>query len=284
MVQRAIRRWRGVILTWCSGSLVAMALATGAPGEEAFDDAPSRESRLASYTDLFAHYPEPVRAAYQAVLAQGRYTWSWTTAVVGRRERSVVRWDPSAPPGERFLLLEKDGRPATERERREFGRESERETRQSLRRRDEVVARNRALLAALQFEPIASEGDQVRYALRVGDFADDSFGLRDRIALRVLRAVSGEVVVDLRRPGFVELRLTLPERISPFPAVAIDELSFELRGRDDALAGTWLPEHVRFRLRGQYLLLGRLHEDTTVEIRDYRWIAQWNPPGLTGSP
>lgn len=281
MIVRAIRLWLAPILGWLAvGPLVAWASAD----QSALDESPSRESRLSTYADLFARYPEPVRAAFEAVLAQGRYTWSWTTAVTGRRERSVVRWDPTAPAGERFVLLEKEGRAPTERERREFGRESERETQQSARRREEIVARNRALLAALRLEPLGREGDHWRYALHVGELDDSAFGLRDRVALRVLRAVTGEVVVDTRNPGFVALQLALPERANPFPSVVIDELVFELRARDDALAGTWLPEHVRFRMRGQYLVLGRFNEDTQIEIRDYRWIAQWPPPGTPRSP
>jgi hypothetical protein len=77
---------------------------------------------------LFAEVPPALEAALQRFRADGPRGWSFTQKTAAGNESLLERYDASKPDFERWTLLEKNGRPATADEQRDY---AEKQTRRS---------------------------------------------------------------------------------------------------------------------------------------------------------
>jgi hypothetical protein len=201
-----------------------------------------------------AEVPAALDAALKTFRADGAPGWSFTQSTVAGDESLVERFDAPRPDFERWSLLEKNGRPATADERRDY---AEKQTRRS---RGGTAPKITDSLDLASTEVIAETAERTTYRCRLkkpeaGDRTADF--LRATLVLHQ----------PTRTIESFELGSTGP--FSPALGIRIQEMKTVMRFSLPTAERPSLLLAVTTHLRGRAFFIKSLDQDMTVTRIDY---------------
>lgn len=222
-------------------SLVALVLCGFAPAGRAAEEA-----------------AKPVALVKEALAAMEKSKvsrWAYTMTSVVDGNKTVEKHDPSAPRGQRWELISKDGKTPTDAERRDYAKK---------RKRDSGTGQfNLKELVDLSSVKVEKE-DPERMTCSIRMKADDDDG---RI---IAEKVQGQLVVRKQTPAIEALELSNNGRIGKRGVFSLSEFKIRMAFAFDANIGELLPASFSMRLRGRALLVKSLNSDTEVTFSDFR--------------
>lgn len=207
-----------------------------------------------AYSSYAAPIPPALEKALSAYQAEGARGWVFTQNTQTRAQKLVERYDPALPEFKRWTLLEKNGRPPTEKELNEYKQMLARRT------RGEAAPNVKDQIRPETCEPLGASDGRARYRfqLKPGDENDRS-------------AAHMAVTFSLHEAtGAIErVELASQRAFSPMFAVKIDEartiITYTLP--DDERPS--LLERIEVRVRGRAFFFKSLDQDMTVTYVDY---------------
>lgn len=233
-------------------------------------DSKTDPGNFANYADILANWPPEIAAAALKLSEQPQEKWAWVYVNVSEDETQEVRWDPSLPTDERSVLINKNGLPATAKEKAAHAKKMK----ENLDRRSSSpavnrLARTRALLESLEFYLVEESALNSTWRVVSREKAFDDLPLRDRIRNRVVAALESRIVVSKSPPGFLEISMKNQGDIRAYFSVHLREVDILLR--NERLPGTdhFFPAELRGKVRGRYLLFGNIDSTWNTTFRDY---------------
>jgi hypothetical protein len=191
--------------------------------------------------------------------------WAFTETTVHNGTETVARYDPSRPEGERWRLLNVDGRPPTDDEREDF---EKRNAVRDERKEDTEDSEERGLSAAIEADSLVfldeSESHAVyRFKPSSGKEEDDD-GMSEHL--------DGELRISKNGPYVQSLEMRSREPFSPAFSVKIKEFSTVMTFAPAGEKGTVLLESVKVRVIGRAMLFKKLDETVETRFSDYRFV------------
>ncbi len=254
----------------CLGQTKAGAKAEAAPAAAQTVDPKTDPNNFANYADILAKWPPEIAAAALTLSERPQEKWSWIYVNVNEDETEEIRWDPSLPPAERSVLLNKNGAPATAKEKAAHAEKMEK----SLNRRSTTpaasrLARTRAWLETLEFHLVEDNALSSTWRVVSRDEDFDDLPVRDRIRNRVLAELKSRIVVSKSPPGFLEISMKNDGDIRAYFSVHLREVDILLRNARVPGTHHFFPIELRGKVRGRYLLLGNIDTAWSTTFRDY---------------
>jgi hypothetical protein len=201
-----------------------------------------------------AAVPPELDAALKNFRSDPPRGWSFTQTTVGEGRSTVERCDGARPEFSRWSLVEKDGRPPTPGELKDYAEA------RSRRSRTGTAPKLTEQLELATLETVSEAGERATYRcrLRRGE-------TRDKTAAH-LRAT-----IVLHRPTqtIESIELGNAEEFSPTLGVSIAELKTLMTYTLPAADRPSLPEKVATRVRGTAFWFKSLDSDMTVTFSDY---------------
>ena len=203
-----------------------------------------------------AAVPPELTEALQHFRAEPPPGWSFSLTTVGEGKSMVERCDAAKAEFDRWSLMQKDGRPPTPDEAREYAESRSRRSRGGT--APNVI--EQLDLATLETIAGTAERTTFRARLKPGDAGDNVAGF--------LRAT-----IVLHKPSrtIESLELMSTGEFSPTFVVKIAEMTTRLTYRPPASDRPSLPDKVETRVRGRAFLFKSLDADLTVTFSDYVW-------------
>jgi hypothetical protein len=185
-------------------------------------------------------------------------TWSYTMTTRSKDGVTIEQHDAAAPAGERWTLVQKDGRAPTRKELAEYQKEkAERAARREKRESDDDEQVDRS---SIKF---VSQDDRV---------ATFQFRVRStgRIESAFTRHILGTLVVNKIGSWAERFELASTQPIRPFPGFNVSEFRLTMSFWRDTQSGEVLFETMESRVRGRALGLKSLDDDRQVRFTDFR--------------
>ena len=200
--------------------------------------------------------PPNFEAALKTFRAEGTKGWSFTQSTTARSQSMVEHYDPSKPEFSRWTLLQVSGRPATDKEVKEY---REKHTRRSSNDTAPDVTQQLDLTTA---ERVSDDNDRISYKFRLKS------GGKDDTSSQYMRAT-----FTLHKPtGTIErVELATTEPFSPMLAVKVQEARTIMMYSIPTAERPTLLEQITVRVRGRAMLVKSLDEDMTVAYSDYTY-------------
>ncbi len=198
--------------------------------------------------------PDEIRDALATFHAEGSRDWSFTQTTRTSKTSLVERYDASKPEFRRWSLVEKDDRPATVAEKKEY---RERLTRRS---RGDTAPNVKDQIDPASAEIVSDDGDYVAYRFRLKPSADD-----DKTAEHMAATFT------LHRPTKTITRVELASiaPFSPMMVVKINEArTVMIYSLPEGDRPTLLQE-VTMRVRGRSFGFRSLDDDMTITYSDH---------------
>jgi hypothetical protein len=202
----------------------------------------------------FAAVPDELATALKSFRADPPPGWSYTLTSVGEGRSMVERCDATKPDFERWSLVEKDGRPPTPTEAREY---AEGRTRRS---RGGTAPKFVEQLDLTTVTKIGESAERITFQCRLKP-GDDG----DKVAA-FLRAT---IVVHRPTQTVETIELGSTGEFSPIFVVRIAEMKTRLTYTSPTADRPTLPARVETHVRGRAFLFKSLDEDMTVTFSDY---------------
>jgi hypothetical protein len=188
--------------------------------------------------------------------AEGAKHWGFTQTTTARKGSLIEQFNPSRPESKRWTLLQKDGRPPTEKEATEY---AEKQTRRSSNDTAPDVTKQLNLSTA---ELVAEDEARIiyRFHLNPGDKNDTT-------------APFLVATFQFHKPTKTIDRIELgnTEPFSPMLVVKIQEARTIIQYTLPTADRPSLLEHITMRVRGRAMLLKSLDEDMTISYSDYHY-------------
>ncbi len=208
-------------------------------------------------TGLSGQVPEVVDRALVAAEAVRLDRWAFTVTRVVDGVTTVERHDPSAPKDTRWVLVERNGRAPSEKERQRYVEERGR-------RGFGGAPGLRDLIEPGSLAVVSDEGGRVICSFRMK--ADDE---EDRL---VADKVRGTLIVR-KDPAAVErLEVVNTGTISKFGVLNLREFLVRVDYRMHPTRPEALPETVVSRIRGRALVVKSLDAEARETYSDFRWV------------
>jgi hypothetical protein len=204
----------------------------------------------------FAAVPAELEAALKEFRAEPPPGWSYTLTSEGDGQSMVEHCDAAKPEFDRWTLVQKNGKPPTADEARDY---RELRTRRS---RGGTAPRLVDQLDLATLETAGSDGEHAtfRCRLRPGDGGDNVAGFL-RATISVNRSTHAIETIELASTG----------EFSPSVVVKIAEMNTRLTYHRPADGRPALPRQVFTRVRGRAFLFKSLDAEMTVTFSDYVW-------------
>lgn len=204
----------------------------------------------------FAAVPAELEAALKQFRAEPPPGWSYTLTSEGEGQSMVEHCDAAKPEYERWTLVQKNGKPPTADEARDY---RELRTRRS---RGGTAPKliDQLDLATLETVGTDSEHATFRCRLKPGDGGDN-----------VASSLRATLVVHRASHAIESIELASMGEFSPSMVVKIAEMNTRMtyhRPQEDRPA---LPRQVLTRVRGRAFLFKSLDAEMTVTFSDYAW-------------
>jgi hypothetical protein len=185
--------------------------------------------------------------------------WSFTLASAGGGQSMVERYDASKPEFDRWSLVQKDGRPPTPDEAREYAES------RSRRSRGGTAPKVIEQLDLATLEKTGEHGERVTFRCRVkpGDDSDNVAGF--------LRAT---IVVHQPSHTIESLQLGSTGEFSPSVVMKISEMATAMTYSLPAAGRPSLPQKVATRVRGRAFFFKSLDAEMTMTFSDYSWVGK----------
>jgi len=200
--------------------------------------------------------PPEIETALKNFRADGAKGWAFTQTTQARSDSLVEHYDPLKPEFIRWTLVQKNGKPPTEKEAREY---QEKHTRRSGNDTAPDVTKQLDLSTAERVQD-DTERSAYRFHLKAGDKDDTS-------------AQYMTAIFTFHKPdnAVEQVELGNTEPFSPMFGVKIQEartvISYSLPNADRPS----LLDHITVKVRGRAMLVRSLDEDMSVMYSDYAY-------------
>ena len=200
--------------------------------------------------------PSEFEAALKTFRADGAKGWAFTQATTARQDSLIERFDPSKPEFLRWALVQKNRRPPTEKETREY---QEKHTRRSSNDTAPDVTKQLDLSTA---ERVSDDPEHAVYRFRLKSGGKDDTSAQHMTALFTFHKPTGTIE---------QIELGTTEPFSPMMAVKIQEARTTIFYTLPTADRPTLLDHIAVRVRGRAMFVRSLDEDMTVVYSDYTY-------------
>jgi len=198
--------------------------------------------------------PPELQKALADFQAEGTKGWAFTQSTTSAEKTLMERYDPSKPEFSRWTLLQKNGRPPTDVESKEY--------------RDMLTRQNRGQSAPNvkdqirpeTCEPLGVENGRARYRFQLKSGGEDDKSAEHMVVTFSLHQASGTI-------ERVELSNVRP--FSPMFAVKIEEAQTVIRYTLPEENRPTLLQEIKVRIRGRAMFFKSLDQEMTVTYADY---------------
>lgn len=197
-------------------------------------------------------------AALDRLASVDNDAWSYTMTTRSKEGVTIEQHDAAAPTGERWTLLQKDGRAPTQKELLEHRKEkAERDAERTNGERDDEEDVDRSSIR------LVSEDDRA---------ATFHFRVRSsgRMEAAFTKHILGTLVVNKSGSWAERFELESTQTIRPIPGVNIREFTLVMTFWREAQSGEVLLETMESRTRGRAFGIKSLDDDRHVRFTDFR--------------
>lgn len=213
--------------------------------------------------------PPEFETALKTFRADGTKGWAFTQSTQARSESLVEHYDPSKPEFVRWTLLQKNGRPPTDRETREY---QEKHTRRSSNDTAPDVTKQLDLSSA---ERISDDAERSVYRFHLKSGGKDDTSAQYMTAQFTFHKASNTIE---------QIELGNTEPFSPMMTVKIQEARTTIVYTLPTADRPTLLDHITVHVRGRAMFVRSLDEDMTVAYSDYRYAMKKAPAPSGAAP
>lgn len=212
--------------------------------------------------------PPLVERALETMERSDQDGYAFRTAKTEEGSTEIVTFDPAKPEGQKWNLIQKNGKNPSTRELAEFRKElARKETENNKDKKDKSKNGDksdqglREMIAPESLQLISETGDGASYRFRLKIDDEDAKAFAD--------AIRGTLIISKAAPHVESLDLASTGEIRVMAGVKLSEFHLTLTFLPPDAHGQALPATIRSVVKGRAMLVKKIDQDLTVKFSDY---------------
>lgn len=212
--------------------------------------------------------PPLVERALEAMERSDQDGYAFRTAKTEDGSTEIVTFDPAKPEGQKWNLIQKNGKNPSARELDDFRKElARKETGNNKEKKDKSKNGDkgdqglREMIAPESLQLISETGDRASYRFRLKIDDEDAKAFAD--------AIRGTLNISKAAPHVESLDLASTGEIRVMAGVKLSEFHLTLTFLPPDAHGQALPATIRSVVKGRAMLVKKLDQNLTVKFSDY---------------